>query len=64
MTNNKTFPFFLTFVFVMGIYLVSLFLGGFVVGRDATTGQIVIFLSILLGIVLYYLADFLVRRYP
>lgn len=64
MTTNKTFHFFLISVFVIAIYIISLFLGGFVVGKDATMSQIVIYLSVLLGMILYYFVDFLVRKYP
>jgi hypothetical protein len=63
MTKNKLFPISLTFVFVIGIYLVSLYAGEFVAGRDSKTGQIVIFLSVLLGMIVYYLADLLVKKY-
>jgi len=61
--NKKTFRFFITFVIVIGICLVSIPVGGFVAGRDAKTGQIVFILSVLSGMVLFYAAEVLQKKY-
>lgn len=61
--NKKTFQFFITCVIVTGIYLISIPVGGFVAGQDAKTGQIVFFLSVLFGMVLFYAAEVLQKKY-
>jgi hypothetical protein len=61
--NKKTFLFFITFVLVIGIYLISIPVGGFVAGHDAVTGQVVFFLSVLSGMVLFYIAEVLQKKY-
>lgn len=61
--NKKTFPFFITFVIVIGICLISIPVGGFVAGHDAKTGQIVFFLSVLFGMILFYAAEVLQKKY-
>ena len=64
MMNQKTFQFFITFVLVIGIFLISIPVGEFVAGRDAGTGQVVFFLAVLSGMILFYTADLLQKRYP
>ena len=64
MTNNKTLQFFFNFTMVMCIYLISIPVGGFVAGHDAGMGQIVFFLAVLFGMILFYAAEVFSRRYP
>jgi hypothetical protein len=61
--NKKTYLIFITFVIVVGIYLISIPVGGFVAGHDALTGQIVVFLSVLSGMVLFYITEVLQKKY-
>ena len=61
--NNKTIRFFIMFVLVIGIYLVSIPAGEFVAGHDAGTGQIVIFLAVLSGMVLFSVAGLLRKKF-
>jgi len=64
MMNNKSFQFFFTFILVIGIYLISIPVGEFVAGHDAGTGQIVFFLTVIFGMILFYVADVLRKKYP
>jgi hypothetical protein len=64
MTTNKTLQFFLTFVLVMCIYLISIPVGEFVAGHDAGTGQIVFFLAVIFGMILFYVAEVFSKKYP
>jgi len=61
--NKKTIQFFITFALVIVICLVSIPVGGFVAGHDAITGQIVFFLSVLFGMILFYAAEVLQKKY-
>lgn len=62
MVKNKTLQFFFTFVLVIVVYLISLPAGEFVAGHDAVAGQIVFFLAVLLGMILFYGADLLWKK--
>ena len=64
MTQNKYLHFFLTLGIVFFMFLVSDFAGAFVAGKDARTGQVVVLISILLGMVMYYVAEFLSKKIP
>jgi hypothetical protein len=64
MMNHKTFQFFFTFVMVMGIYVISIPAGEFVAGHDAGTGQIVFFLAVISGMILFYVAEVFSKKYP
>jgi hypothetical protein len=64
MTKNKIFHVAFTCIFVIGIYVISILLGNFVAGQDSRTCQVVVFLSVLLGIFLCYLTDRLAKKYP
>jgi hypothetical protein len=48
----------------MGIYFISDLLGEFIVGQDVRMGQIVVFLSVLLGMILYYGAELFSKKFP
>ena len=64
MMNNKTFQFFLTFVLVLGIYVISIPAGEFVATHDAGMGRVVFFLAVLLGMILFYAAEMFRKKYP
>jgi hypothetical protein len=63
MTDNKLIQFFLVFGFALGIYVISIPVGEFIVGKDARLGQIVVYLCILLGMILCYTAEVFWKRY-
>jgi uncharacterized membrane protein len=48
----------------MCIYLISIPVGAFVAGHDAGMGQIVFFLSVLFGMILFYAAEGFLKKYP
>lgn len=62
--KNKTLRIFFTFVVVMGIYLISIPAGEFVAAHDAGMGQVVFFLAVLLGMMVFYGAEKLLKKYP
>jgi hypothetical protein len=64
MTKNKIIHVAFTCIFVIGIYVISILLGNFIAGQDSRTCQVVVFLSILLGMCLCYLTDRLAKKYP
>ncbi|MGB7788838.1 hypothetical protein [Methanoregula sp.] len=64
MTTSKTLQFFFNFVMVMCIYLISIPVGEFVAGHDAGAGQIVFFLAVLFGMILFYVGEVFSKRYP
>ena len=64
MTTSKTLQFFFNFVMILCIYLISIPVGAFVAGHDAGMGQIVFFLAVLFGMILFYVAEVFSKRYP
>jgi uncharacterized membrane protein YtjA (UPF0391 family) len=48
----------------MCIYLISIPVGEFVAGHDAGTGQIVFFLAVIFGMILFYVAEVFSKKYP
>ena len=64
MMSNKTIQFIFNFTLAMCVYLISIPVGVFVSGHDAGTGQIVFFLAVLSGMVLFYVAEVFSKKYP
>jgi hypothetical protein len=60
--DKKNVNFLIALGTVMVVIVLSYALGEFIVGKDARFGQIVIFLSIFLGMILYYTADSLSKK--
>lgn len=63
MAINKTIMIIQTSVLVMSVYLVSIPAGEFVAIHDAGMGQIVFFLAVISGMILFYGAGLLHKRY-
>jgi hypothetical protein len=61
---TKTQTFFVVLAILLGINFISIQVGNFVVGQNARLGQIVIFLSILCGMIISYGLELFSKRFP
>ena len=61
---TKTQNFFIVLAVLSSVYFISIQVGNFVVGQNARLGQLVIFLSIYLGMVISYGLELFSKKYP
>jgi len=61
---TKTQTFFVVLAVIFGINFISIQVGNFIVGQNARLGQIVIFLSILLGMIINLLLELFSKKFP
>ena len=61
---TKTQNFFIVLAVLSSVYFISIQVGNFVVGQNARLGQLVIFLSIYLGMVISYGLELFSKKFP
>jgi uncharacterized membrane protein YadS len=61
---TKTQTFFVVLAVLFGIIFISNTVGNFIVGQNVRLGQLVIFLSILLGMIINYGLELFSKRFP
>jgi hypothetical protein len=61
---TKTQHFFVVLAVVFSVFFIAVLMGNFIVGQNARLGQVVIFLSIFLGLLIGYGLELFSKKFP